>query len=211
MIGAGGFSREVLDVIEAIQHSARDSRLDVIGLLADPEPSDRLFEVYGVSYLGGLSKLSELPPEVGYLIAIGSSEARQRIGTESSRRWSPSLVHPSAVIGRAVSLGPGTIVCANVTISNHITTGDHCVINMNCTIGHDVKLGNWVTLSPGVSISGHCDVGDGVFFGTGAVVRDGCSIGDNAVVGMGSAVVSDVKADTTVVGIPARPTPRSVT
>lgn len=209
VIGAGGLGREVLDLIEAINVAGTSPEIDVIGLLADPVPSDDLFEVFGVTYLGGVSKLSEMPLEVGYVLAIGSSEARKRLSNEYEDRWSPVLVHPSAAVGRAVTLGPGTIVCANVTISNHTTIGNHGIINMNCSVGHDVSLGNWVTVSPGVSISGHCRLHDCVFVGTGAVIRDRRTIGEGAVIGMGSAVLGDVRPGTTVIGVPARQIPQA--
>jgi serine O-acetyltransferase len=46
-----------------------------------------------------------------------------------------------------------------------------------------------------------------VLIGTGSSVLQGLRIGDRAKVGAGSAVIRDVAADTTVVGVPARPMP----
>lgn len=53
------------------------------------------------------------------------------------------------------------------------------------------------------------NIGDNVFIGAGARVLGDITIGDNAVVGANAVVIHDVPADTTVVGIPARPTRKS--
>ena len=37
-----------------------------------------------------------------------------------------------------------------------------------------------------------------------ALIKNQVTIGRNAIVGMGSVVIKDVKADTTVIGVPAR-------
>jgi acetyltransferase-like isoleucine patch superfamily enzyme len=49
------------------------------------------------------------------------------------------------------------------------------------------------------------EVGEGAHVGAGAVVRQCLRIGDWSVVGAGAAVVRDVAAAQTVVGVPARP------
>ena len=46
---------------------------------------------------------------------------------------------------------------------------------------------------------------DEAIIGTGAIINAGVVIGRRAVVGMGSLVVSDVPAETVVMGSPARP------
>jgi acetyltransferase-like isoleucine patch superfamily enzyme len=49
-------------------------------------------------------------------------------------------------------------------------------------------------------------MGRGAVVGAGAVVLPGVDIGDNAVVGGGAVVTRDVRANTVVVGNPARVT-----
>jgi serine acetyltransferase len=48
-------------------------------------------------------------------------------------------------------------------------------------------------------------IGDESYIAMAAVVRDDRTVGARATVGAGAVVVSDVPADTTVVGLPARP------
>lgn len=208
VIGGGGFGREVLDVVEAVNNYHGSSVLDVVGVLDDGAPDHALLKPYGVSHLGPVSILGELDEDVGYVIGIGKPAVRRmldELGLQL-RRSSPVLVHPTAVVGqRGVNLGPGTIICSHVSITNHISLGRHVHVNINSTIGHDAVLEDYVTLSPLVAISGNVRAESGAFFGTGSKVNPGLNIGSGAVVGTGAAVIKDVAQDQTVVGVPARP------
>jgi serine O-acetyltransferase len=72
----------------------------------------------------------------------------------------------------------------------------------NVLIEHQVTIGAEKRDSP--------VIGNGVFIGAGAKIVGAVTIGDNARVGANAVVTKNVDADTTVVGIPARPIgPRS--
>ena len=53
-------------------------------------------------------------------------------------------------------------------------------------------------------------LGDNVFIGAGARVLGDIHVGNNAKIGANAVVLHDVPADTTVVGIPAKPLPASI-
>ncbi len=103
----------------------------------------------------------------------------------------------SCVIGRGADFGPGFVI-----VHSH-----GVVINGKVRGGAKVHLEHEVTL--GDSGAGACPVlGNDVYVGAGAKVIGPVSIGDGARVGANAVVVRDVEADTTVVGIPARPVRR---
>jgi sugar O-acyltransferase (sialic acid O-acetyltransferase NeuD family) len=208
VIGGGGFGREVLDVIEAINASDRRLTYEAIGVLDDGDPDLALLDPYGVRHLGPVSLMSDLAADVGYVIGIGDPRTRRTLDETllSTGRSSPVLIHPSAAVGqRGVVLGPGTIICSHVSITNHIRLGRHVHVNLNSTIGHDAVLDDYVTLSPLVAISGNVHAETGAFFGTGAKVNPGLTVGEGAVVGTGAAVIRSVPAGQTVLGVPAKP------
>lgn len=84
-------------------------------------------------------------------------------------------------------------------------------------IGETAEVGNNVTLYQGVTLGGtsldpgkrHPTVDDDVIVGAGAKVLGPLTLGRGARVGSNAVVVKDVTADTTVVGIPAKPVERS--
>ncbi len=101
-------------------------------------------------------------------------------------------------IGDRVVAGRGLMIThGNVVIDGRTRIGEHCQINPWVTIG----LSNSKRL--GFSIDGPT-IGDHVHIGTGAKVLGPITIGDYARIGANAVVVSDVPANSTAVGIPAR-------
>ncbi len=103
-------------------------------------------------------------------------------------------IHPAARLGRRLIIDHGMGV----------------VIGETAEIGDDVYLYHQVTLGGTSSARGkrHPTLGNNVIVGAGAKILGGITIGDNARVGANAVVVRAVAADTTVVGIPARPVER---
>ena len=97
------------------------------------------------------------------------------------------------IIGRGVEFGPGFVLIhsTGVVINGAVRGGE------NVHIEHQVTIGAEKRQSP--------VIGNGVFIGAGAKIVGPVTIGDNARVGANAVVTKDVAADTTVVGIPARP------
>jgi acetyltransferase-like isoleucine patch superfamily enzyme len=59
-------------------------------------------------------------------------------------------------------------------------------------------------MSAHVDLTGSVTVGSRVMFGTHAAVIPGRQIGDDALIGAGSAVIRNVPAGVTVMGVPAK-------
>lgn len=207
VIGAGGFGRETLDVIEAINRQAEQAPFSIEGVI-DTSPSDENLErlrMRRVPYLGDNTVLHQHAGGCA-VVAIGAPATRRRV-VEDIRGLGfefPTLIHPLAGVGSKPRIGAGAVICAGVQLSTNVSLGEHVHVNPNATIGHDAQLGDFVSLNPGAIISGDVRLGVETLIGAGAVVLQQLVIGARATVGAAACVVSDVPDNTTVKGIPAR-------
>jgi len=203
IFGAGGFGREVLQIVRDL--NAVTPTWECLGFLADAMPADAAI-VGGLPVLGGIDWL-HANPQVQVVIAVGSSAARWKIAQRISAGCGNAfaiLVHPRAWLGEHVEIGPGSVVCAGALLTTDIVIGRHVHVNIGCTVGHDAVLEDFTTLNPSVNISGNVVIMSGGEIGTGSVVIPRCTISPWAIVGAGAVVTSSLGANVTAVGAPAR-------
>jgi sugar O-acyltransferase (sialic acid O-acetyltransferase NeuD family) len=202
--GAGGLGREVLSLVNGTES------YDVKGFLDDG--MSRGTSVNGVKVLGGYSELSAFDQPINLVLALGNPSLKLELLKKIDRMKVkfPVLRHPSAILQNVstINIGEGTILCAGSILTTDIGIGSHVLINLNCTIGHGVHIGMCTSIMPGVNIAGDVSVGTGVLIGSGVNVINKIKLGDRCTIGMGSVVLRDVAADSTVVGVPAKPITR---
>jgi serine O-acetyltransferase len=112
-------------------------------------------------------------------------------------RWLTGIeIHPAAELGRRLVIDHGM----GVVIGETAEIGDDCYLYHQVTLGVARTMGG----------KRHPTVGNNVIIGAGAKVLGPILVGDNARIGSNAVVVDAVPADTTVVGIPARPVDRKL-
>jgi UDP-3-O-[3-hydroxymyristoyl] glucosamine N-acyltransferase len=79
-------------------------------------------------------------------------------------------IHPTAVIGRDVTLGADVSIQAYAVIEDRAVIGERTVIGAHCYIGQDVRIGADGILQPRVTIMHRCKVGDRAVFHSGVVI-----------------------------------------
>lgn len=207
VVGAGGFGRETLDVIEAV--IADGAGYSVLGVVDDgPRDADldRL-AARRIPYLGTAEQwLPEATEGTRFIVAIGSSVVRERIAIRmlEAGLHPVTVIHPKAVMGSATTVGEGVVVCSGVQVSTNVVLGDHVHLNPGCIIGHDSVLDRYVSVNPGAIVSGNVHVESGALLGAGSIVLQGLTVGADATVGAGACVTKDVEPKRVMVGIPAR-------
>ena len=113
-----------------------------------------------------------------------------RMISQMGRFWTGIEIHPGATIGKCLFIDHG----------------------MGVVIGETTEIGDYCTIYQGVTLGGtgkdtgkrHPTLGNTVMIGAGARVLGPIKIGDNSKVASGAVVLSEVPANTTAVGIPAR-------
>lgn len=103
----------------------------------------------------------------------------------------------NCIIGRGAEFGPGFVLihATGVVINGRVRGGARVFLE------HQVTIGAERGLSP--------ELGDDIFVGAGAKVVGPVRVGSGARIGANAVVLKDVPAETTVVGVPARPVRRS--
>jgi sugar O-acyltransferase (sialic acid O-acetyltransferase NeuD family) len=164
------------------------------------------YEVLGSEY--DLPYLMEQFKIEGGIVAVGDNWNRQQF-VDKILSIHPgftfiSVVHPSAIIGKGVSLGKGSVVLPGVIVNANATVGDHCILNTKASLDHDCRMGNYASLAPGAFTGGNVIIGEGAAICLGAKIIERVTIGDHSVVGSNSLVLKDIPKNTVVYGSPAQ-------
>lgn len=209
VIGAGGFGREALDVVEAINRDTAGIRYDVLGVIDDRPTPVALQRLAARNYihLGSIQEWLDCHTAAAYVIAVGNPIIRAALSSLMQTRAdlvATALIHPNAVLGSSVQVGAGTVICAGAQISTNVTLKSHVHINPGAIVGHDSSIGDFVSINPGAVVSGGVAVGHQTLIGAGAVVLQELIIGEKSTIGAGAVVTKNVDSEKTVVGVPAR-------
>ena len=223
IIGAGGFGREVL--MMAIDNPCNGVDWVVKGFLDNrPNVLDGFAkDANKVAYAMDFSQeqraryrrdqpilgdpLSYKPEEGDvFLCALGDPAQRRKYvepllakGAEFIR-----LVHPLSVVSAFASIGPGSIIGAYVSLSPDCHIGQHVTVSYGAVLGHDTTVADWAEIGTHCLVGGNVRVGSSARIYPGAVITPKSNIGEQAVVAAGSVVFKSVRANTTVIGNPAK-------
>jgi UDP-N-acetylbacillosamine N-acetyltransferase len=197
MAGAKNFAHEVKEACEAagFEVVAMIEGLDRARVGPDKDPP-----------VLWVDDQAAFEPDLPLVIGVGQVIRRQFIERLMSEgRQLVTVIHPTAIVSRSAVIEEGCVVLEGAVIAAGVRIGRGTIINRACSVGHHTVIGPWSFVGPGAAVAGEITMGEQVHIAVGATVRDDINIGDRAVVGAGAAAVKDVPADTTVVGVPARP------
>lgn len=200
IIGAGGHGREVADILKG------QNQTQVIGFIDDNSELHGS-EFDGLPVLGDWSWFEDPQRlEIAVVCAVGLPQLRRRL-TKRAESLGLSFAHaisllayisPSARLGEGITVFPHGVINAGAVVESH------SILNVAATVSHDTRIGRYTTVNPGAHIGGNVTIGEGCYIGIGANVIQGQSIGEWSVVGAGAAVTTDLPANVTAVGVPAK-------
>lgn len=206
IIGAGGLGKEVCWLIENINNNS--PTWNILGFIEN-ESKTHLFgqHVYGYEVLGENEWLLNNKHDIHVAIAVAKSSNRKSIYERFSKYpWLKivTLIDPSVRIDTSVSIGDGTVICRNCSITVDTVIGKGTLLNIGALIGHDAKVGDFCTFAPHSIAAGETTFGECCEVGSGAFILQGKNIAENTVIAPLSAVYHDINEAGVYAGNPAR-------
>lgn len=198
IIGAGGYSKSVLDSVDK-------NKIQMTGFI--DEFSDKK-EHLGYPVLA--NKFSDLknPESYVYFIAVGNNINRKRWYDllKSHNLEIINVIDNSAIVSPNAELSKegGIFVGKRAIINSGAKIGYNCIINTGALVEHGCFVGNHVNVSTYSILNGDVKVQDGSFIGSSSVSIGQIEIGKWATVGAGAVVIRNVSSNTTVAGVPAK-------
>ena len=205
IVGAGGFGREVAQLIADI--NKEKETWEILGFVDDDqEKAGR--EIGELPVIGTIEDVEWQKIKPAVVLGVGFPRIKRMIVRRITRRFPevffPTLVHPTAVLGRNVVFGHGCLITAGCVLTVDINIGAFVLLNLLSTVGHDAHIGDFATCYVNVNLAGYSTVNEGVEMGTGSIVIPGKSVGYGSIIGAGAVVTADIPPNSVAVGVPAR-------
>jgi len=212
LVGAGGFAREVMPLLEVLSEKGETLAQRQKTELVFVETSPTKIEVNGRRVVSEEEFIAAPNISKYFNIAIADSKGREAI----ANRLTDAGIQPLSIEANSHldfssnHIGEGAILCANTIVTSNAKIGKYFHANIHSYVAHDCVIGDFVTFAPRVCCNGNIHIGNHAYIGTGAILKQGSAdkpliIGEGAIVGMGAVVTKNVQARTTVIGNPAKP------
>ncbi len=198
--GAGGFGREALALVKTLNKI--EQRWNIKGFINDiPDALDGKNCSHQI--IGTIQDWVPGENEV-FVMGISSPQGKEKVATLLRSRGAKfvTLIHPAALVSDEATIGEGCIIGGRSSVGGGTIIGDFVHI-AGSMVGQDAEIGDFSTTTGFANIT-NAHLGKRVFVGSHAVILNNLRVGDDAFVCAGSIVFSHVKANTKVIGNPAK-------
>jgi sugar O-acyltransferase (sialic acid O-acetyltransferase NeuD family) len=200
LIGVGNYTEVIIEL-------AIDCGYDVKGLYH--YNNDRVGEeILGISIINSTENLYKTDIQgKQFAVTMGDNKLRNEIANKirSLGGFTPSLIHPSAVISTSAVIGYGCFIHLNTKISTKSIIGNDCIIDFNSLVAHHASLGEACYMSSIAMVGSYCTIGKRVLFGMNSLILPlGLSLGDDCIVGAKANVTKSFPNKCLLVGNPAK-------
>jgi UDP-perosamine 4-acetyltransferase len=201
LIGAGGHSKVIIDIIKS------RNEYDIVGI-TDKFNRENVLNIPIIGDDNILDKLYNDDVKYAFICigALGNMSVRNVIYNKLKNIGFklPVLIHKSAIVSNYVNIDEGTCVMPGAIINPEVHIGKSCIINTGSIIEHDCIIGDNVHISPGVKLAGGVKIGNNSHVGIGSSIIQNKVIGNNVTIGAGAVVIKNIANDSVAVGVPTK-------
>lgn len=205
VVCAGGYGREVFELIEDINENAiaagEEPPYDIMGFIND-DLSALDGKKIDAKIIGTIKDWEPYGDEV-YALGLANPKDKEKIVNILKNRGArfETLISPRCRVSKTAKIGEGCII-KEFIIGQNVVIGNYVNI-MGSMIGQDSIIGDYSTTTGFVNIA-CAELGKRVFVGSNSVILNGKKIGNDAFVATGSIVARNVKPGYKVFGNPAQ-------
>lgn len=200
IVGAGTYGEAMYELSEILGYTVKG--------FYDDDDSKLNGCLMGAEVIGKFSNLNK--HEISgknFVVAIGNNIARLNIMTRINELggFTPTLIHPSAIISPSAEIGIGVYIQANAYIWTKVKIDDFCIISPGVVIDHHSTVGKACLVSTLSGIGASISIGEKVFIGMGCTIVTGVNnVGENSIIGAGAVVLNDTDKNSVYAGVPAK-------
>ena len=195
ILGAGGHARVVAEIAQL-----SGKYTDVVFL--DDKASENTFPY---RCMGKCEDFADYLTSYDFFIAIGNATIRRRLQTEveEANGRIVTLIHPTAIISKDVTIGKGTVIMAGAIVNTGAQIGNGVILNTASSVDHDCIVEDFCHVSVGAHLCGTVHLGTGTWVAAGAIIINNVTICSNCLIGAGATVTHDLLNAGTYKGTPA--------
>lgn len=197
LLGAGGFSKQVIDTY--IKRGIK-----IRGIFDDFRTG---YFYRNIPVIGKFNDVRKnINNDENLFITLGDNDSRLKLFEEYKDYSFPNCIRINSDIPEedSVKLGIGNYIGSYCKLGEDSVIGNFNFINECCIIAHDTEIGSFNHLSPNVSMGGKAKIGNGNMIGTSSIIIPNISILDNIIFGAGSVIIKNVNESGVYVGNPIR-------
>lgn len=201
IIGARGFGREVYSL--ALQCDGYNKDYVIKGFLDDK--SDALVDFDNYPEIISDVESYEIQEDDVFTCALGSVNWKKHYSEIILSKGGIfiNLIHPTTIFNLNLKMGNGLIIFRYSNISNDCSIGNFVTLQCFVALGHDAVIGDWCHINAYSFMGGFAILEEEVCLNTRATILPNVIVGKGATVGAVSLAIKNVKAKTTVFGVPA--------
>ncbi|MBI6191585.1 MULTISPECIES: NeuD/PglB/VioB family sugar acetyltransferase [Providencia] len=195
IIGAGGFSKSIIDSLDEHQY-----------ILEGFIDSYKTGTHQGYPIISQNISNIHTPDDYVYFIGIGDPIIRHQflVLLKENNLELINIIDSTAILSKSVNLGSGIYIGKMSIINSGTTILDGAVINTRALIEHGNTIGICSNISTNVVLNGDVNVGHKTFIGSCTVVNGQIDIGERTIIGSGSVVIRNIPNNVVVAGSPTR-------